>query len=320
MSYNATPHITAAMKFRILIFVLGIGCLISCAHKSSSDEDNTNRPAEVKTPVTIAQISRAVISDTLQFPATSAFLHKSVIRSAITGYIENISLVSGDHVEEGQKIATIQTKEGQALQSLHTNDSLLNFKGTTSVTSNLSGVVTNVLHQTGDYVQEGDALCEVAAQKSLIFMLNVPASKSSFIKPAQACWLLLPDHRRFPAKIQRMMPIANASSQSLQYLVGANMNSNIPESLQVKILIPNTSSSAVPVLPKQCVLTNETETAFWVMKLINDTTAVRVNISKGMESTDEVEILSPPFNSADRFLLTGNYGLGDTAYVQIEKQ
>jgi biotin carboxyl carrier protein len=319
MSYDSIVEI-AAMKFRLLIFLLGIGSLTSCMHKSSTEDEDNKSAAAVKTPVTIAQISRAVISDTLQFSATSAFLHKSVIRSAITGYIEDISLVGGDHVEAGQKIATIQTKEAQALQNIHTNDSLLNFKGTTLITSNLSGVVTNVMHQTGDYVQEGDALCEVAAQKSLIFMLNVPASKSSFIKPAQACWLLLPDHRRYPAKIQRMMPIANASSQSLQYLVGANINTTIPESLQVKILIPNTSQNAVPVLPKPCVLTNETETTFWVMKLINDTTAVRVNISIGMETADNLEILSPAFNASDRFLLNGNYGLGDTAYVQIEKQ
>jgi hypothetical protein len=54
------------------------------------------------------------------------------------------------------------------------------------------------------------------------------------------------------------------------------------------------------------------------MKLINDTTAVKVDISKGLENTDKIEIASPSFLKTDRFLLTGNYGLPDTAIVKIK--
>jgi hypothetical protein len=37
-----------------------------------------------------------------------------------------------------------------------------------------------------------------------------------------------------------------------------------------------------------------------------------------METKDKVEVLSPKLSSTDKILLTGNYGLGDTAKVVIK--
>jgi uncharacterized NAD(P)/FAD-binding protein YdhS len=72
-------------------------------------------------------------------------------------------------------------------------------------------------------------------------------------------------------------------------------------------------------LPKSSILADEAQTAFWVMKLINDTVAVKIPVKKGLEMGDKVEILSPAFTPSDRILVTGNYGLADTAKVKIVK-
>ena len=56
------------------------------------------------------------------------------------------------------------------------------------------------------------------------------------------------------------------------------------------------------------------------MKLINDSTAIKVVVSKGFENNDEVEITEPVFLSSDRIVLTGNYGLPDTARIAIIKE
>jgi hypothetical protein len=58
---------------------------------------------------------------------------------------------------------------------------------------------------------------------------------------------------------------------------------------------------------------------FWVMKLINDSTAVKVPIIIGNKNDKEIEINSPKFNSNDRIIINGNYGLTDTASVKITK-
>ncbi|MDB5030316.1 MAG: p-hydroxybenzoic acid efflux subunit AaeA, partial [Mucilaginibacter sp.] len=38
-----------------------------------------------------------------------------------------------------------------------------------------------------------------------------------------------------------------------------------------------------------------------------------------IESGDYVEILSPKFTAQDKIIITGNYGLADTAKVKITK-
>ena len=70
-------------------------------------------------------------------------------------------------------------------------------------------------------------------------------------------------------------------------------------------------------LPKAAILTNDVQSEFWIMKLTDTNTAVKVLIKKGLETKDKVEILSPALTPGDKILLTGNYGLPDTAKVKI---
>ena len=58
---------------------------------------------------------------------------------------------------------------------------------------------------------------------------------------------------------------------------------------------------------------------FWVMKLINDSTAIKVPVNRGISSGNRIEILSPLFSHGDRLISTGSYGLPDTANVSIIK-
>ncbi len=55
------------------------------------------------------------------------------------------------------------------------------------------------------------------------------------------------------------------------------------------------------------------------MKMIDSVRAVKVPVKKGMETADRVEILSPTLNASDAILETGNYGLPDTAKVEVQK-
>ena len=68
------------------------------------------------------------------------------------------------------------------------------------------------------------------------------------------------------------------------------------------------------------MLTDEVQGEFWVMKLIDNVTAVKVPVKKGLENGKDVEILSPVFSVNDKIILTGNYGLTDTARVTVIQQ
>jgi hypothetical protein len=64
-------------------------------------------------------------------------------------------------------------------------------------------------------------------------------------------------------------------------------------------------------------MTNETLDQYWVMKLDNDTTAVRVNVSKGIENDSLVQIITPRLHPTDRVISEGGFGLPDTVSVVV---
>ena len=72
-------------------------------------------------------------------------------------------------------------------------------------------------------------------------------------------------------------------------------------------------------MPKSSLVTNVTQDSFWVMKLINDTTAIKQNIKRGIENDSVVQILNSNLNPENRVILSGAYGLPDTAKVEIQK-
>ena len=58
----------------------------------------------------------------------------------------------------------------------------------------------------------------------------------------------------------------------------------------------------------------------WVLKLVDDSTAVRVPIEVGNSNASEIEIKSTALSPQDRIILTGGYGLEDGAKVVVTKE
>jgi len=129
----------------------------------------------------------------------------------------------------------------------------------------------------------------------------------------------MPDGERLNGHVASVMPSVDTLSQTQGVVIKVNSDHPIPENLVAKARLIKTAKSSAPSLPKSAILANDMQTDFWVMKLLNDTTAVKVPVKKGIESGDRVEVLFPKFNSHDRIIVTGNYGLADTAKVKIVK-
>jgi len=53
--------------------------------------------------------------------------------------------------------------------------------------------------------------------------------------------------------------------------------------------------------------------------MIDSVTAVKIPVTRGIETGGKVEILQPLFSTGDQVLISGNYGLADTAKVKIVK-
>ena len=300
----------------LYLLIMATGLLLSCKQKTKTSEE----AGEVKTPVTITPVTFKPVSSTVTLPAVATYMNKSTIRATTTGIIEKILINPGEFISADQLLFTIRTREAMAINKKTQLDTTLDFKGLININSHKEGVINSISYQKGDFVQEGDEMAAVSEQNSLVFILDIPFELEKYIDKNRNCMIILPDKRQISGTIIRKLPDMDMQSQTIKYIIKPQSADRLPGNLIASInLVKSTSEKAV-VLPKQAVLGDETQTMFWVMKLINDSIAIKINVTKGFENNEEVEIVNPVFLPSDRIILTGNYGLPDTAKVTIIKE
>lgn len=296
-----------------LYVLLLAGLISSCKNTVKTSEEEVN----VITPVTIVPVEYKSFSSTVDMPAIATYMNKSIIRATTTGVIESVLTNQGESIGKGQLLFTIRTREAMALDSKTQTDTTLKLAGLIKISAHQEGVINTISYQKGDFVQEGDEMAVISDQNSLVFILDIPFELDKYIEKNKNCIIVLPDNTAIKGTITNKLADMDVTSQTIRYVVKPSSTEKIPGNLIANInLIKSTKEKAI-VLPKEAVLGNETETEFWVMKLINDSIAVKTIVDKGFENNNEVEIIKPEFLATDRIILTGNYGLPDTAKVKI---
>jgi len=272
-----------------------------------------------RTPVTVISPGYKDMREILEFPAITEYLIKHVVRSPITGSVEEIAVKQGENVKKEELLFILKTREASALQNAAQVDSAMGFKGAINVYSPDAGVVGSISRQAGDFVQEGDELVKISDPRSLVFILEVPFEMEGYIKKSKTCTLALPDNTVLKGETGQRLSEMDIRNQTVRYMVTTKPPEPLPENLIASAVITKSVKEGAVVIPKQALLGNETMNDFWVMKIINDSTAVKVHVTKGIETDNEVEITGPLLLPSDRVILTGNYGLPDTASIIIEK-
>ena len=286
----------------------------SNAADSADEPDNT----ETITPVTITHPTTSRIEETVALNAVSSYLLKTYVKANANGYLHASNVQLGQYVTKGQTLFVIKTKEAEALGNTISNiDSSLSFSGTIKVQSPGSGYVTQLTYTAGNYVQDGEQLAEITDTKSFVFILNLPYELKQYLPLNQSLQLHLPDSTVLAAQVKSSLPVVDSVSQTERYILSVHTDKVIPENLVATVNLVKKEALHATTLPKPAVLANEEQTEFWIMQLINDSTAVKVAVQKGLEQNDKVQILLPALTDSANILLTGNYGLEDTARVQV---
>ena len=292
--------------------------VLSCKSKEAAQEEEA---VDVITPVTITGISNQPMEEFVELNATSAFLQKWIVRANATGYLKSANVELNKYVNSGQILYTVKTKEAESIgNSVNVLDSSFKFTGVNTIKANQSGFISQINHQSGDYVQDGDQLAVITDTKSFVFLLDMPYELRPYILNKKSLEMILPDGEKLTGIISGNMPSMDAGSQTQSIILKVNATHSIPENLIAKVKVVKSSRGNAFSLPKAALLTNETQGEFWIMRMINDSTAAKVLVKKGIETNERIEILSPVFSVNDKILVTGNYGLGDTAKVKIIQQ
>jgi multidrug efflux pump subunit AcrA (membrane-fusion protein) len=312
------------MNYHGLIIGMIIGLLAACGNKhepaAEPAKEEANDSVDARTPVTVTEIGHGAVNDSIQLNAVSAFLQKSYVKANANGYLQSSDVYPGKYVEVGQPLFSLKTKEAQIIGDyVRGLDSSLKFTGVNQIKANQHGYITQLNHQSGDYVQDGEQLAVISDRNSFVFMLDLPYELRGYVLNKETVSLELPDGERLVGHITEVMPTVDSASQTQDVVIRVSPPHAIPENLVARVHIEKLSHAGAQSLPKAAVLTNDTEDEFWVMKLIDSATAVKVPVKKGIETKDRVEILSPVFSPSDRILVSGNYGLPDTAKVKVSE-
>ena len=270
-----------------------------------------------KAMVEAVSFKSGTLSEEISLQAQSGYLVKNVILAPIDCYIQKAFILPGDKVKVGQVLYEIITKERKATENL--KDTIYNNLGIIPIRASNEGIVSSMWSQTDDFVTSGSQMCQISIVSSLAFTLQVPVEYNSLIKAGTPCQITFSDGNNVPGIIKNELGQMSLNGQTRQYLVKPSTQMFIPENLLAIVKITTQTTASTQILPVSCVLSDEMMQNFWVMKLINDSTAVKIDVKPGLKNKDEVEISEPIFSPADRILSQGNYGLSDTALVNVIK-
>ncbi len=304
----------------LLIAGLYLASLGSCKNASAPKEPAEEPTAPAGTPVTVTTVSRESLVEYTELNATSAFLQKSYVKANVNGYITEANVAPGKYVAAGQSLFVVKTKEAQSIgTAVDKLDPSFKFSGVNHLKAGSSGYITQLNHVKGDYVQDGEQLAVISDISSFAFILALPYDLKRYVKVGDKVDVLLADGNILKGTVSGAMPTVDAASQTQNMVIKVSDAGNIPENLVARVKIVKMKADHVVSLPKAAVLTNDAQTDFWIMKVIDSATAVKIPVKKGAETKERIEIVEPKLDEGEKILLTGNFGLPDTAKIVIGK-
>jgi len=196
----------------LLFFVAVLSFLMSC-HSNPTVEEQTE--AEVQTPVTVTSINNGSLSEYTELNATSAFLQKSYVKASSNGYLQAVNIQLGQFVNKGKILFTTITKEAKSIgNTINALDPDFKFTGITNIRANDNGYISEISHQEGDYVQDGERLAVISNTSSFVFLLYLPYEFIQYARDNKQIELTLPDGEKLSGSISSAMPTVDSVSQT----------------------------------------------------------------------------------------------------------
>jgi len=315
---NHLYHSQKTMNYQVLIFCVFLLVWAGCGQGKKTDTLlSTNKPTLSRTQVVAGAVSIRPISETLRMNAVTTYVSRENIRATTTGYVNQTRIQQGSWVKSGQLLYKLKTKEAEALGDEILNDPDINIKGIIPISAKKDGAITQVFYQDGDYVVDGDVLAELVRPNSLAIKLYVPYEYNQYVKLQKQVSINLPDGETLKGIIRQLLPSEEVISQTTPYLVSISPFKFLPENLNVTVTVPVKSNNQALVVPAQALQSNEEQTDFWVMKIVNDSLAIRYPVVLGIRTDSIIELKNSGLLPVDRIVLQGAYGLPDTASIAL---
>ncbi len=309
-----TTQIGKLMTLKIFYIPLVL-CFFSCKEHSTTK-------VVLKTPISVkaSNVNEQDLKEYLTFNGVTQYQKKENIRANVTGYISWMPFKIGDPIKLGQAFAHVRTKEQDALkEAIKIDSSLAKFSNPLLINSNSSGILTVLNIQKNDYVAEGDVLATISQPNSLIIQVNVPYEYEDYIKIGTVCDVIFQNGESISSKITGSLPEIDPIAQSQTFFI-ALPYANLPENLNVIVKTMYREAKKSLCIPKEALQTNELMTDFWVMKIFNDTLAIKSSVVPLLRNDSLIQIKSEDVKLNDWVITEGSYEMQDSTLVAIQKQ
>ncbi|MAZ28697.1 MAG: hypothetical protein CL868_16670 [Cytophagaceae bacterium] len=271
--------------------------------------------------VSAATVTQQPITEYLTFNGTTVYQKKEDIRANITGYITSMPYKVGDRISKGQVFALVRTKEQDALRdAIKIDTSLAKFIHPITIKSNAGGILNVVNVNVDDYIAEGDVLASIIQPQSLVVQVNVPYEYRGAVHLDTPCEILLPDGKVITASVIKALPTMDIASQSQTFLIGVPQDEELPENLNVEVKIVQKEDAGLLTVPKTALQANELLTQYWVLRLVQDSLAIKTPVKPGLKNDSLIQVESPGLRLNDRVVTTGAYQMQDSTVVKIQNQ
>jgi hypothetical protein len=304
------------IKWNILWLAVAIFMAAGCKQKTGKGSLPVTRLPLPEVSITNPVKENKTVFTTFQ--AVSRYLQSLNFRARTSGIVTTVFVSPGDEIKIHQPLFIVKPMEMSALEGAGTlSDNLINSRDT--IFSDQLAFTNQVLVQEGDYVQPGSLLATAFNENSLAAVTYVPFSQVPLIKKNSLCTVEIPGKKDVLSYFQKRLFLADNVAQTQPFVVPLPAKLRLAGSMNLLVKFKVKEIREGIFLPKKAILTNEEENAFWVMKMINDTTAVKVSVTPRWQGKKQIQILSNSIGVKDRIITEGAYGLPDTAYVKIVK-
>jgi len=279
-----------------------------------------NTSAEEQMPVVSVKaepVTSGTIQNEISFNGSTVYLKKNQVLSPVSGYVVSTNVRFGQEVQEGMVLFELKTRESKALESVNDTSGI---SGTVKLHAASDGFINELnINGSGVFVQEGSVLCNIVNNTDLMVRLNVPYEYVSILNREKKCKIRLADNTVISGSVFRILPTIDESNQTQTVLIKPETTRLIPGNLNLLIFFIKEKHDKTMLVSKSSLMTDETQSEFWVMKITEGDTAVKIPVAKGIENDSIAEIISSDLKINDLIISEGAYGLPDSTTVSIAK-
>jgi membrane fusion protein, multidrug efflux system len=325
---------------------IAVVLLVAVACRDGSEpkgKDVTASASEVTpsapTSVRVAAVAHATLPLTVSAPGRTAALAQQKVRAPFAGTLTDLKVADGDPVSRGQTLGTIVARESEAAVSgaremlreastpaersdaeralaLAQKDLIRR-----ALVASWDGAVIAHTASAGDRVTEDQEILTISEAASLVFLVDVPQSDLSRIRPGQKATVELAGGRApVTGTVHSVLPGANAADFTGQVRVdlpAAAATGPIGLFGTAHILVGE--RSGVAVVPDAAILRDDVSGVSRVC-LVVDGKAHWTDVAAGVKDSGRTEIVSPPLADGQPVIVSGLVGLPEGKNVSIESK